>query len=93
MRGALALALLLPLSGVADAPPPVLIIPLAECSAGKCVMSEKDFETLRDFHRGRMAALQAAGAQMDALIAENAELMRMLGRLSAGACSLKANRV
>lgn len=86
MRAALFFALLLPLAGVAEAPPDVLVRPLAKCEDGKCTMSEKDYLMLKNFHRERMAALYEAGAMMDALIAENAELTRRLGRLAAGSC-------
>lgn len=89
MRAALFLALLLPLAGVAEAPPKVLITPLATCEDGKCTMTQKDYETLRTFHSERMAALQSAGAMLDALALENAELTRMLGRLAAGMCSTR----
>lgn len=87
MRAALFFALLLPLAGVAEAPPEVLVVPVATCVEGKCTMSEKDYKALRTFHLERMAALQAAGAMMDDLSLENTELLRRLGRLSAGICS------
>ena len=78
--------LLLPLSSIAEAPPAVVIDPLAVCKEGKCTMREEDYKTLREFHSARWNALIEAGAELESLEAQNAELTRRLVRLAAHRC-------
>ena len=78
--------LLVPFLSVAQAPPEVIVDPLAVCKEGKCTMSEKDYITLRQFHQERMAALIDAGEAIAALQQHNAELTQLLGRVAARRC-------
>ena len=69
---------------IAEAPPQVTIKPLAQCEHNKCVMSQKDFETLQKFHADRIAAILQAAAAIDELQQENNALMRQLAKDAAG---------
>lgn len=84
---ALAVAAVLVLSmlpAIAQAPDDVLIKPVALCEAGKCVMSEKDYRQLQQFHAQRMVALMQAGKIIDDLQAQNELLMQKLTRFAMG---------
>ena len=84
---AVAIALVLAFAiwpAIAEAPPQVLVKPLAVCEHSKCVMSQKDYETLQQFHS---KVLERFGEMKDALaeqVQENAELPGMLARDAAG---------
>lgn len=84
---AVAIAMLLALAmwpAVAEAPPSVTIKPIARCEHNKCVMSQKDYETLQKFHADRIGAIIEAGELIEALQRQNQELMRALARDAAG---------
>ena len=68
----------------AQAPEPVLINPVATCTEGKCVMTQKDFETLREFHSSRFQAMRDAAVVIDKLSAQNNDLLRQLARYGGG---------
>ena len=84
---AVAIALVLAFAiwpAIAEAPPQVLVKPLAVCEHSKCVMSQKDYETLQQFHS---KVLERFGEMKDALadqVQENAELQGQLARDAAG---------
>lgn len=84
---AVAIALVLAFAiwpAIAEAPPSVIINPVAVCEHSKCVMSQKDYDALKKFHADRMASIISAGELIGKLQAENHELLRMLARDAAG---------
>lgn len=84
---AVAIAALLALAiwpAIAQAPPTVTIKPLAVCEHHKCVMSQKDYETLQKFHADRVAGILELREVIEALQAQNQALMGLLAKDAAG---------
>ena len=84
---AVAIALVLAFAiwpAIAEAPPQVLVKPLAVCKDGRCTMSQKDYETLQQSHA---KVLERFGEMKDALsdqVQENLELQGLLAKDAAG---------
>ena len=89
---AVAIALVLAFAiwpAIAEAPPQVLVKPLAVCKEGKCVMSQKDYETLQQFH---VKVLERFGEMKEALSGQVQENMELQGQLARDAAGCKGRR-
>ena len=78
------LVLLLAMPAWAEAPPAVIVKPLAVCADGKCVMSEEDYRTLQEWHAAKHRELAWASEMLDEARAEITALRAMLARFAAG---------
>ena len=76
--------LLLSLPVAAEAPPSVIVKPLAVCVEGKCVISEDDYRTLQEWHAAKHRELAWASEMLDEARAEITALRAMLARFAAG---------
>ena len=78
------LVLLLAMPAWAEAPPPVIVKPVAVCEDNKCVMSKQDFETLQEWHASKHRELAWASAMLEEARQEIAALRSMLARFAGG---------
>lgn len=69
---------------IAEAPPQVLVKPLAVCEHHKCVMSQKDYETLQQFHAKVLERFQEMKNALADQVQENLELQGLLAKDAAG---------
>lgn len=79
-----ALVLLLSMLPAFSAPPEVLIKPVAVCDKGKCVMEEKDFKTLKEWHEQKHREIVFANTALEEARQEIMALMNMLARYAGG---------
>lgn len=90
---AVAIALVLAFAiwpAIAEAPPQVLVKPLAVCEHNKCVMPQKDYETLQQFHA---KVLERFGEMKEALAEQMQENLELQGLLAKDAAGCKGRRV